>query len=330
MEPSKKYFRITARGIEDDDSLRTYTLKRNQPIGMGSYGEVYLAIADTDGSEIAVKILKSDILIIRKEAFISPREAAQRFTRRLRREADIWTGLNHPNIAPLLGYWIAPQFDGMSLVTPYYPNGTVKEYTKGKSAEYKLKILHQISMGLRYLHSRSIVHHDVKGTNVLVDNNDNAVIIDFGVAYQPKKKLSCNSSNISGDSRWLPPEVVLRNELYDAPYQPKISCDIWSFGCLMLEIFSESDPWIRYPYSKSVTSDEMRKAMTPEYEEKPGYPGEYVIDPRVYALMWELGDKCWEYEESERPPISYFCSKLQTSKGLFHFVSTVSFKIFRH
>ncbi|KAG8921056.1 hypothetical protein FRC02_000473 [Tulasnella sp. 418] len=226
------------------------------------------------------------------------------------KEYNIWKGLQHPNIAPLIGYWLSPEPSEISLITPHYKNKTIRKYTKGKEYNYKLKILHQVAQGLQYLHNKSIVHHDLKGTNVLIDDDGNARLIDFGLSFNPTKQKTCTSSNISGDCRWLPPEVVLRN-LRTQPYKPKQSVDIWSFGCLLLEVLSESDPWNRYPLS--MVNNEIPTRMRPEHNEKPGNKDEYLVHPQVSEFMWKVCDKCWNYDESKRPSTGYLCSKLATA-----------------
>ncbi|KAG8927575.1 hypothetical protein FRC02_008056 [Tulasnella sp. 418] len=298
------------RDTQADDNIHSYWLKQAQPIGKGFYGSVYLAISGADGSQIAVKRLRLGVGIMRDEGYVATETARQRFENRLHKEYNIWKDLHHPNIAPLIGYWLSHEISELLLVTPYYKNGTVRKFTKGKDLKYKLKILQQVTQGLQYLHKRKIVHHDLKGSNVVVDDDDNARLIDFGVSVDLNAMRKCTSSNVSGDVRWLPPEIVIRN-LKSQPYNPRLSVDIWSFGCLLLEVLSESDPWVRYP--TSLITNELKVKMLSKHREIPGEKGEYKVDHQVSEFMWKICYKCWNYDESKRPSIGYLCSKFTTA-----------------
>ncbi|KAF9231037.1 kinase-like domain-containing protein [Melanogaster broomeanus] len=105
--------------------------------------------------------------------------------KRLCREIKVWLNLNHVNIVPLLGTTMGfGQFPAM--VCPWLANGQLSSYLERQSDSLKLGerlvLLSDVTMGLQYLHSQSVVHGDLSGSNVLVDDKGRACIADFGLS----------------------------------------------------------------------------------------------------------------------------------------------------
>jgi mitogen-activated protein kinase kinase kinase len=103
------------------------------------------------------------------------------------------------------------------------------------------KYASQMLLGLQYLHSQGIVHHDVKPSNVLFDQHGTLKFVDFGCSELKTKNAIVGDSDafkLVGTARYLPPEVV-RNE----PNAPLSSHDIWAFGCTIGQMATGKIPW---------------------------------------------------------------------------------------
>ncbi|KAG1741213.1 kinase-like domain-containing protein, partial [Suillus occidentalis] len=157
------------------------------------------------------------------------------------REIGILKILSHRNIVPLLG--IATGFGRMSelrcLVSPWMPNGTLNSYLLNHN---DLTVLDRsrmdVSAGLRYLHSIPVMHGDITGANILIDERDHARLIDFGLSSITKPLLGQSHLAISsvrhGAIRYAAPELVTSEDVRSLGLMEKT--DIYSFGCVMLQV----------------------------------------------------------------------------------------------
>ncbi len=204
-------------------------------IGKGTYGRVYLALNATTGEMIAVKQVEL------------PRTASDREDSRqkgvvaaLKSEIETLKDLDHPHIVSYLGFEETTTF--LSIFLEYVPGGSVGSCLRkhGKFEEPTIKsFLHQILDGLAYLHSKGILHRDLKADNILVDFEGICKISDFGTVRR-SDDIYGNVENMSlqGSIFWMAPEVV---SLSKKGYSAKI--DIWSLGCVVLEMFAGRRPW---------------------------------------------------------------------------------------
>ncbi|KAI8804348.1 kinase-like domain-containing protein, partial [Cladochytrium replicatum] len=197
-------------------------------IGEGTFGEVRIAVHKTSGNKVA---LKKILMHNEKEGF--PITAL--------REIKILKSLNHPNIIGLNEiayeksaadkkgakgtiYMVFPYMDhdlsGL-LENPQvrFSHGQIKSYMK------------QLLLGLRYLHQNKILHRDMKGANILIDNKGNLKIADFGLAraYDPNDNQRHYTNLVV--TRWYrPPELFLGATQYTA------AVDMWGVGCVFGEM----------------------------------------------------------------------------------------------
>lgn len=168
-------------------------------------------------------------------------------------EVKIYKQLDHPNIIKFLG---SESFDDdLLLYLEYISGGSIKYILDkyGTLNENLIKIfLIQIIDGLEYLHSKGIVHRDIKSANILLDVKGNIKLFDFGCSGQFKEKslnfeineINTNIVNnseefldsLKGTLPWMAPEVVCQKK-----YGKK--ADVWSLGCTVLEMVTGKPPW---------------------------------------------------------------------------------------
>jgi DNA-binding SARP family transcriptional activator/WD40 repeat protein len=154
-------------GEEGRGSIRGYELR--DVLGRGDFGVVYRAYQPSMAREVAIKVIR-------------PSYANDRaFVARFEREAQIVANLEHPHILPLHDYWRDPT--GAYLVMPLMRGGSLDSalHHGGWSLEPALRLLDQVGSALSHAHRRGVVHRDLKPGNILLDEDDNAYLSDFGI-----------------------------------------------------------------------------------------------------------------------------------------------------
>ncbi|KAG2060086.1 kinase-like protein, partial [Suillus hirtellus] len=168
------------------------------------------------------------------------------------REVYVWIQLLHYNILPLEGVTFAEEFGLLpALVTPWMENGSLDDYLKREdvfNSDSTLQV-REVAAGLEYLHDKGIVHGDLTATNVLVGSDGRLCLADFGLSM-----ILAESGNAtfnlchSGNVRWAAPE------LFDEYAKPTKASDIYSYGCIMMQVrrvfpFKYHDADIRQVFS---------------------------------------------------------------------------------
>ena len=150
------------------EPLRGYRLL--DQIGEGAFGVVYRAIQPQVGREVAIKAVHPELA------------NHPDFVRSFEHEAQIVARLEHPHIVPLYDYWREP--DAAYLVMRFLRGGSVEELLEAGPIEPSRAgpILDQIASALGAAHRQGVVHRDVKPGNILLDEEGNAYLTDFGVA----------------------------------------------------------------------------------------------------------------------------------------------------
>ncbi|CDW98684.1 hypothetical protein [Sporisorium scitamineum] len=275
---------VSAESPSSDTSSQKPVFKwvKGDLIGKGTYGRVYLALNATTGEMIAVKQVEL------------PRTASDREDSRqkgvvaaLKSEIETLKDLDHPHIVSYLGFEETTTF--LSIFLEYVPGGSVGSCLRkhGKFEEPTIKsFLHQILEGLAYLHSKGILHRDLKADNILVDFEGICKISDFGTVRR-SDDIYGNVENMSlqGSIFWMAPEVV---SLSKKGYSAKI--DIWSLGCVVLEMFAGRRPW---------SDDEAVQAMFKIGAERkaPPIPADVKLSKQAAHFL----KNCFEVDPAKRP-----------------------------
>lgn len=212
---------------------------KGELIGKGSYGRVYIAMNLTTLDVMAVKQVEL------------PATERDRNHRRqmgmieaLRSEIALLKDLYHPNIVAYLGCETSPEY--LSIFLEYVPGGTIASiYRTPNQARFEEQLVKfftaQILEGLAYLHQKHIWHRDLKGDNILVDADGICKISDFGISKQTADAYDSfgQATNMKGSVFWMAPEVIHSDN--ERTYSGKV--DIWSLGCVVLEMWTGKRPW---------------------------------------------------------------------------------------
>jgi len=184
------------------------------------------------------------------------------------------------------------------LISSFYENGNVVEYVRKKDDEAKLDMMRQTARGLNYLHENSIIHGNLRGTNILVDDTGCARICDYGLAFitEPSEFTSAKTARAC---RWTAPETIsLRENTQDADSLFTKKSDIYSYGMTMLEIFTGMIPF----------SEKLDELVVPYVLDggRPDLPS-FLKDQECYRSIFE---DCWARDPDSRSISRVVCERL--------------------
>lgn len=182
----------TLNKSKDDDGNKTinkYSVLAD--LGKGAYGKVKLGVNNDTNETVAIKIVKKSILKKSSDPLA------------LNREIAILKKVRHENIVSLYEVIDDPNSEKLYLVMQYVCNGPIvrikSDYTCSPLPEETAKhYIRQLLSGVRYLHKRHIVHHDIKPDNILLGADGHVYITDFGVSEMFSQEQSLNESTRRG------------------------------------------------------------------------------------------------------------------------------------
>ncbi|CAJ2649262.1 unnamed protein product [Trifolium pratense] len=191
-------------------------------IGQGTYSSVYRA-RDLETNKIVA---------LKKVKFANMDPESVRF---MAREIVLLRRLDHPNVMKLEGMITSKLSGSLYLIFEYMEHDLTGLSTMpgNKFTQPQIKCyMQQILRGLEHCHSRGVMHRDIKGSNILLDNNGNLKIADFGLAthFQPSQGQPLTSRVVT---LWYrPPELLLGATDYG------VAVDLWSAGCILAELLA--------------------------------------------------------------------------------------------
>ncbi|KAI0306449.1 hypothetical protein B0F90DRAFT_1915460 [Multifurca ochricompacta] len=253
-------------------------------IGAGSFGKVYLGMDATNGLLMAVKQVEVPTTASdeRKKSMIDA----------LEREIELLKDLQHVNIVQYL--YSSSDEEYFNIFLEYVPGGSVAALLRNYGAfEEPLvrNFVRQILEGLDYVHERGIVHRDIKGANVLVDNKGGIKISDFGISKKLEDNLMpgnrLHRPSLQGSVYWMAPEVVKQ-----VAYTKKV--DIWGVGCLIVEMLTGEHPWAQLNPMQAIFK--LTSNIDRLFSAKPPIPSDISADAQNFL------DLCFELDHEIRPP----------------------------
>lgn len=198
-------------------------------IGRGGMAEVYSATSPTQGRGVAIKVLKANLA------------GEEPFRRRFMREAEIVSGLEHPNIVRVMDY--GSEGDAYYIVMEllsgpdlHHLLKTEKRFTLGKTAEF----LGGIASALDYAHQNGLVHRDIKPSNVMLDAPTNRVVLtDFGIAKISDAHTKITNTGMLGTFDYIAPEQIQASAEVDG------KADIYALAVMTYQMLTGQLPFQR-------------------------------------------------------------------------------------
>ncbi|KAJ7233204.1 kinase-like domain-containing protein, partial [Mycena rebaudengoi] len=176
------------------------------------------------------------------------------------------------------------------MVSPWMENGTVLRYLNDHGRDNVDRLLSEIAQGLEYLHSRNIVHGDLRGANILINDKWSACLADFGLTSLSDATAATHSSNRNGSVRWMAPELLAPDRFGHLKFSRTPASDIYAFGCVCLELYTG-----RPPFADISETAAMFRVINGERPLKPS------CDPPILEALWQYVDKYWTENSAMRP-----------------------------
>ncbi|XP_042390980.1 probable serine/threonine-protein kinase At1g54610 [Zingiber officinale] len=201
---------------------RADSFEKIDKIGQGTYSNVYKARDTLTGKIVALKKVRFDIMEPESVKFMA-------------REILILRHLDHPNVVKLEGLVTSRLSCSLYLVFEYMEHdlaGLISSPTIKFTVPQVKCYMHQLLSGLEHCHNNGVLHRDIKGSNLLLDNEGLLKIADFGLAtfFDPNRKHPMTSRVVT---LWYrPPELLLGATDY------AVGVDIWSAGCILAELLA--------------------------------------------------------------------------------------------
>ena len=197
-------------------------------IGEGAQGEVYLAKDKRLGRKVAIKSLHIDLIsnTVLKERFVG--------------EAKLLGQLSHPSIVTLFDYIV--DNSGYHLIMEYLKGNQLDDYIKKISGPINeiraIDIFLQVLDGISHIHKLNIVHRDIKPSNIIIDQNDQIKLLDFGIAkdYNNDPNLTVVGQTVGGTPMYMSPEHISNAKI-------TVQSDIYSLGVTFWHMLTGKAPY---------------------------------------------------------------------------------------
>ncbi|XP_022771411.1 uncharacterized protein LOC111314381 isoform X2 [Durio zibethinus] len=275
--------------------IKNADLEELMELGSGTYGTVYHG--KWRGTDVAIKRIK-------KSCFSGRSSEQDRLIKDFWREAQILSNLHHPNVVAFYG--VVPDGTGGTLatVTEYMVNGSLRNVLikKDRSLDRcrKLIIAMDAAFGMEYLHSKNIVHFDLKCDNLLVNLRDPQRPIckvgDFGLSRIKRNTLV--SGGVRGTLPWMAPEL-----LNGSSSRVSEKVDVFSFGISMWEILTGEEPYADM-HCGAIIGGIVKNTLRPPIPE--------CCDPDWRKLM----EQCWSPDPESRPSFTEITNRLRSMSKL--------------
>jgi len=287
---------------------KVFCTKEATASALGGFADVYRGTYN-DGHKLL------DVAIKRLRLNVRSREEIEKdFARELR----IWSELDHPNVLPLLGYIKSgyPVF-----VSEWMRDGSLGDCLKSLGRMEALSMALGIAKGLAYLHSRGIIHSDLKSHNVLVSPEKQALLTDFGISRMESLSNGYGTKTLKGSARWqakelfqifegTPPEQSILKQPVVIPTHT-IATDIWAFGMTIYELLSYDRPYTAYK-GESQVINAITKGRLPRWPKE--FDNNTGCDRFIEDKLWAICGVCWNFVPDKRPRMTNIVKDLEDIK----------------
>uniref|UniRef100_A0A8C8VLB7 Tyrosine-protein kinase n=1 Tax=Pelusios castaneus TaxID=367368 RepID=A0A8C8VLB7_9SAUR len=249
--------------------INPWELTLVQEIGSGQFGLVHLGYW-LEQTKVAVKTIREGAMS--EEDFIE--------------EAQVMMKLSHPKLVQLYG--VCFEQAPICLVFEFMEHGCLSDYLRNQrgsfSKEALLGMCQDVCEGMAYLEQDSVIHRDLAARNCLVGESQVVKVSDFGMSRYVLDDQYTSSTGTKFPVKWSAPEVFSYSS-----YSTK--SDVWSFGVLMWEVFSEG----KIPYENRTNAEVVEGINA----------GLRLYKPKLASkAIYELMSSCWNARKEDRPPFS--------------------------
>ncbi|KAI0088682.1 kinase-like domain-containing protein [Irpex rosettiformis] len=224
--------------------------------------------------------------------------------------------LSSPRVIQLYGI---SESRGMAwIVIPYFSRGNAigylarvrgsPVYQNGGLVALVNKWIFHLADGMRYLHEEGIVHGDIRGVNLLIDDAEGALIGDFGLSIFANGESKQYWSRRSGSMQWLAPEVMGQSESTSS--RPTRDSDVYSFSHVCVELYTGQPP---YRFKGTDIKDSELRYIIISQKQRPPLPAIddlsnlWPMDEKLYELL----QRCWDEKPENRPQMVNVVHSLQ-------------------
>ena len=277
----KKMTTPTRNQFRQDGEIKRGKWALGAKIGVGSFGEVYVGMNTQTGVLMAVK--KFSI--------------AKAVMQDIKTEVELMRSLKHPNIVRYLGAQMDNRY--LHIFQEWVPGGSVSSLLS-KFGPFSIEVIQsyisQTLRGLVYLHDNDIMHRDIKGSNILVNDEGGVKLADFG-ASKKLKNLDANmmmSLTVRGTPYFMAPEV------FEEKYSAK--ADVWGIGCVVIQMVTALPPWKDLGLTNPISLfNHIKRHKGPPPMEHPQKETFSKRQQSSWILLKEFVHKCFEQDPLERP-----------------------------
>ncbi|XP_020089481.1 MAP kinase kinase kinase mkh1-like isoform X1 [Ananas comosus] len=271
--------------IKNDD------LEDLREVGAGTFGTVYHG--KWRGTDVAIKRIKNS-------CFLYHSSQTDKLILEFWREAGILSKLHHPNVVAFYGVVKDGPGGKLATVTEFMVSGSLKKVLlrrdKYLDRRKRLMLAMDAAIGMEYLHSKNIVHFDLKCDNLLVNLKDSSrpicKVADFGLSKM--KQTTMVSGGMRGTLPWMAPELLTINS-----NRVSDKVDVYSFGVVMWEILTGEEPYGDMHYG-AVIGGILNNTL------RPSVPSSCDVEWR------KLMEQCWAANPDQRPSFTQIAAQLRS------------------
>lgn len=290
----KKFLELIQKFDNSEWVIDGNDIKFGKTLGDGASGVTYLG--EYKGAKVAIKAYSASIL--------------NNDINSVKNEMDIMSKLSHKNIVQFRGLYLRKDRPAAALVTKFAERGELghalyqSRIIRRKGDALRFKIVLGLAEGLQYLHAHHVIHRDIKPANILLDDNFEPMLTDFGFSKFIDPDSSDKMTGETGSYRYMAPEVTRHSH-----YTEK--ADTYSFALICNEIFTDERPF-EYQIAAVVALDVVKKNLRPSQKK--------IKNERMKKII----ARCWDPNPDMRPDWAEVISELKKAQGEMEKKSTTS------